>query len=70
MPISRSWSSSSRFREDLYYRIAVFPIHLPPLRDRMGDLEELALSFAAKYIPGVSLSREALQLLPTASLAG
>ncbi|MGP8258728.1 MAG: sigma-54 interaction domain-containing protein [Acidobacteriaceae bacterium] len=52
-----------RFREDLYYRIAVFPIHMPPLRDRIGDLEELALSFAAKYIPGVSLGREALQLL-------
>jgi len=52
-----------RFREDLYYRIAVFPIHLPPLRDRMGDLEELAVAFAAKFQPGVALSRDALNIL-------
>jgi transcriptional regulator with GAF, ATPase, and Fis domain len=55
--------SEQRFREDLYYRLAVFPIHLPALRDRMGDLEELAVAFAAKFQPGVSLSREALQVL-------
>ena len=45
--------AQQQFREDLYYRLAVFPIHLPPLRDRMSDLEELAVAFAAKYIPGV-----------------
>jgi DNA-binding NtrC family response regulator len=59
-----------RFREDLYYRIAVFPIHLPPLRDRIGDLEELAVAFAAKYIPGVLLNREALQVLEQHSWQG
>ena len=51
------------FREDLYYRLAVFPIHLPPLRDRMEDVEELARVFAAKFYPGVTLRREALHIL-------
>jgi transcriptional regulator with GAF, ATPase, and Fis domain len=55
--------SNQQFREDLYYRLAVFPIHLPPLRDRMDDLEELALSFVAKFSPGVAMSREALRIL-------
>jgi DNA-binding NtrC family response regulator len=55
--------SKQQFREDLYYRLAIFPIQLPPLRDRMSDLEELADAFVAKYSRGVSLSRGALQLL-------
>jgi transcriptional regulator with GAF, ATPase, and Fis domain len=52
-----------RFREDLYYRLAVFPMHMPPLRERMEDLEELAVAFAAKFHPGVVLGREALRVL-------
>jgi transcriptional regulator with PAS, ATPase and Fis domain len=59
-----------QFREDLYYRLAVFPIHLPPLRDRMSDLEDLAVAFVAKFYPGGGLSRDALQILAQHSWPG
>jgi transcriptional regulator with GAF, ATPase, and Fis domain len=55
--------AQQQFREDLYFRLAVFPIHLPPLRERISDLPELALAFAAKYCPVVSLTQEAIQVL-------
>jgi DNA-binding NtrC family response regulator len=38
-----------RFREDLYYRLNVISIDLPPLRDRPGDIPELAAFFIGKY---------------------
>jgi transcriptional regulator with PAS, ATPase and Fis domain len=52
-----------QFRDDLYYRLAVFPIHLPPLRDRMSDLEDLANAFIAKFSPALTLSDGALKIL-------
>lgn len=58
------------FREDLYYRLAVFPIQLPPLRDRLSDVEDLAVAFAAKFRPGVTLTREAVQVLMQHSWPG
>jgi len=44
----RGLIAQGRFREDLWYRIAVFPIDLPPLRDRAEDLPALANHFALR----------------------
>ena len=59
------------FREDLYYRLSIFPIDLPPLRDRMGDLDSLISSFLAKFCPHhVTLTPEAAALLQQHSWPG
>jgi len=41
--------SREEFRQDLYYRLNVFPIHLPPLRERKTDILQLANYFVEKY---------------------
>lgn len=59
---------AKEFREDLYYRLSVFPINIPPLRERVDDVNELADYFIAKYCrdmrkPLKKLSKEAIRLL-------
>ncbi|MCE7892742.1 MAG: sigma-54-dependent Fis family transcriptional regulator [Sorangiineae bacterium PRO1] len=56
------------FREDLYYRLVVFPIHVPPLRERASDIPELVVHFLHKLAPDTKkhvarVSPEALEAL-------
>ena len=48
------------FREDLFFRLAVLSVHIPPLREHMGDLEVLATSLVRALHPEATLSTEAL----------
>jgi DNA-binding NtrC family response regulator len=60
--------AAGSFREDLYYRLRVVEIHVPPLRERMADLPKIAAYLVAKAATGLGrkppvLSREAEDVL-------
>ena len=64
-----------KFREDLYYRLNVFPIHVAPLRERLSDVAELASHFMARFAAEegkrvVGFTADAMRLLQLYSWPG
>jgi DNA-binding NtrC family response regulator len=58
----RAEAAAGRFREDLYYRLAVVELRVPPLRERVDDIPVLADSFARRYAAQFGL--DAVRLAP------
>jgi DNA-binding NtrC family response regulator len=61
----RAELEAGRFRQDLFYRLNVIPLHIPPLRERRADIPPLAEAFLRKHADGEkrSISPEAMNML-------
>jgi two-component system response regulator PilR (NtrC family) len=59
--------AAGRFREDLYYRVSVIPIQVPPLRERREDVETLAIHFLKKY--SAAAQKSILRIAPQALMS-
>jgi DNA-binding NtrC family response regulator len=62
------WAASGKFREDLYYRLKVVTLHIPPLRERQEDIPVLARHFLSRFsqrfgLPMAQLTPELLGVL-------
>jgi DNA-binding NtrC family response regulator len=67
----REETKQQRFRQDLYFRVNTFPITIPSLLDRMGDLEELIEHILAQLgSPRYEISPEVMEMLKTYSWPG
>jgi len=67
--------SDGRFREDLYYRLNVMEINIPPLRERIDDIKPLSSFFLQKHLPKsgkkiTSITKEAMDILINYSFPG
>jgi two-component system nitrogen regulation response regulator GlnG len=60
----KTWSEVGTFRPDLYYRLSVFTIHLPPLRERSDDVPTLVRLFIKRF--STELGREVREISPEA----
>jgi two-component system response regulator FlrC len=63
-------AGAGRFREDLYFRLNVIGLHIPPLRDRPGDIVPLADHFARRFADANGLPHRTLTPAAQARLAG
>jgi Nif-specific regulatory protein len=67
--------AAGRFREDLYYRLKVFPLRIPPLRERREDIPLLAAHFLQRYSeevgkPAGGFTQQALEMMMTYNWPG